>query len=91
MRHVRFALLVLAALFVALPPSIIFGMNECQLHADPSLAEACFRNAERGWLIYRGTLAAGFVLAIGLHVARSRWEPLGLIALAIGPWLTLWA
>jgi len=88
-RHVRFALLLLGALFVALPPSIVFAMNECQLHSDPALAAACFSNAQRGALIFQGTLAGGFVLALGLHLARSRWAPIGLIVLAIGPWFTL--
>jgi hypothetical protein len=91
MRHVRFALLVLAALLVALPPLIVFSMNECQLHPEPSLAAACFGNAERGSLIYHGTLAAGFALAVGLHLAHSKWVPLGLIALGLGPWVALWA
>ena len=91
MSHIRFALLLLAALCVALPLSVIFAMNECQLHSSPAAVEECFRNAERGRLIYAGTLATGLILAIGLHIASSRSTPLALIALAIGPWLTVFA
>lgn len=89
MRHVGFVLLLLLALCMALPPSIVFSMNECQLNTSSAAIDECFRNAERSRLIYAGTLVAGLVLSTALHVVGSRWKVLGLMALAVGPWLTL--
>ena len=89
MRHFWFVLLLVVALFIALPPAIVWAMNECQLNPDQLAVEACFKNAKRGRLIYEVTLATGLLLSVGLHIARSRWLLLGLAALAFGPWLTM--
>jgi len=89
MRHVRFGLLALVALVTAVPSALPWVMNECQLNRDPVDIAACFRNAERGRLVWEATILATIVLAVGLHLARSKWALLGLFSVALVPWLMM--
>jgi len=89
MKHARFTLLLLAALCVALPSSIVWAINECQLNDNSAAVDACFRNAERNYHLWIGALLAGLVLSISLHWVGNRWTAVGLVTLAFGPWVVL--
>ena len=89
MKHFAFIALALIALLIAAPTAMVWAMNECQLHTSQSAADACFNNANRGKILWQGTVLVALVLSVGLHVLNSRWKFAALAALAVGPWLVL--
>jgi hypothetical protein len=87
-RHVWFGLALIAALFAALPMALPYAMNECQLHATQEAVDRCFAGNKAGGNLYFGTIIFAAVTATGLHLLRSRWRWLALIAVPVGPLVT---
>ena len=89
MRHVRFVLLLIAALVIAFPTAIVWAMNECQLHRLQADADACFRSADGRCMRGYAALAIAVVSAVALHVTSSKWTWVALVAVAVGPMLAV--
>ena len=89
-RNILFIIGLFAAAFVSLMLSFPLAMNECQLNETQAEIQACFENAQRGSRIHNWVALAFVALTVSLHAWRSRWVALGLIGLAIGPFIA-WA
>lgn len=83
MRHLQFALLLALALFVAFPTGVVWAMSECSLHE--TAMDNCGRNADRAMYVWFIALAASFAAAVYLHLLRSKWRSLGLVAVGCAP------
>ncbi len=69
--------------------TIVFAMNECQLSGSQALVERCFARSEAGARIYYLTIAAAALVALILHINRSRWRRLALFAIPVAPIVAL--
>jgi len=89
-RHLLFFLGLVAAAIVFMMLSFPLAMNECQLHDSAELALDCFASARRASNINNSAALIFLVVAGALHMAKSRWMPLALLGLAVGPFAA-WA
>ena len=80
--------LLICALVVALPLSVVFSMNECQLSQGENAVRACFERSHRGVAVYWGTIATFLATSLILHWRGSRWTAFALSGLAALPWIT---
>ena len=85
MRHILFALALIAAAITALPMSIVFFMSECQLLGNHALVDRCFERNSAGSKAYFATLLLATALAIALHLTRKRWAWAALLAIPLAP------
>lgn len=91
LRHVLFCVGFVVAVLAAMPMTLIFAMNECQLNPTQEMIDECFARNSLGGKVYLGTVVAVALLAVVLHVRCSRWTWLALIMIPIAPVLSIFA
>jgi uncharacterized membrane protein len=87
-RHVWFGVALIAAFLAALPMAFPLALNHCQTLGTQELVDDCFARNQVNWNAYFGIAAFTILVALCLHVFRSRWKWLAVIAVPVAPFLS---